>query len=200
MVIKTIMQLQETFSKWISHVNFLGPLAIRLYLAPIFWISGIEKLAHIEETIQWFGNTEWGLGLPFPGLLAYLATFSEVAGSVCLLLGLGTRLTTIPLIVTMIVAIVTVHMENGWLAIASQSSEAHLRLQGFLGWLQQTYPQRYNYITELGRPVALNNGIEFAATYLIMLFSLFFTGGGRFFSLDYWVQLWWKHFNKYRGQ
>jgi len=34
----------------------------------------------------------------------------------------------------------------------------------------------------------LNNGIEFAATYLVMLLSLFFTGGGRLLSLDYWLQ------------
>jgi uncharacterized membrane protein YphA (DoxX/SURF4 family) len=35
--------------------------------------------------------------------------------------------------------------------------------------------------------VILNNGIEFAATYFVMLLSLFFTGAGRFFSLDYWI-------------
>jgi uncharacterized membrane protein YphA (DoxX/SURF4 family) len=35
--------------------------------------------------------------------------------------------------------------------------------------------------------VILNNGIEFSITYLIMLFSLFFTGAGRLFSIDYWV-------------
>jgi putative oxidoreductase len=33
----------------------------------------------------------------------------------------------------------------------------------------------------------LNNGIEFAATYFIMLLALFFIGAGRYVSLDYWI-------------
>ena len=35
--------------------------------------------------------------------------------------------------------------------------------------------------------VVLNNGIEFAATYFVMLLALFFLGGGRFVSVDYWM-------------
>ena len=33
----------------------------------------------------------------------------------------------------------------------------------------------------------LNNGIEFAVTYFIMLLALFFTGGGKYLSFDYWI-------------
>lgn len=186
-MLRKIMQLPEKVAHWFSHINFLGPLAIRLYLVPIFWMAGTEKLAHIENTVEWFGNTEWGLGLPFSHVLAYLAAGTEVVGAMCLLIGFATRWVTIPLIITMIVAIISVHYEHGWLAIAAQNSEAHIRLQGFLNWLQETYPQRHGYITELGQPIMLNNGVEFAVTYLIMLLSLFFTGGGKFLSLDYWM-------------
>jgi uncharacterized membrane protein YphA (DoxX/SURF4 family) len=42
-------------------------------------------------------------------------------------------------------------------------------------------------LTEKGSLVVLNNGIEFGVTYLIMLVSLFFTGGGRYVSLDYYL-------------
>ena len=35
--------------------------------------------------------------------------------------------------------------------------------------------------------MVLNNGIEFAVTYLIMLFALLFTGGGRYVSVDYYL-------------
>ena len=45
----------------------------------------------------------------------------------------------------------------------------------------------YGWLTEKGGFVILNNGIEFAVTYLIMLFSLFFTGGGRYTSADYYL-------------
>ena len=34
----------------------------------------------------------------------------------------------------------------------------------------------------------LNNGIEFSAIYFAMLLSLFFMGGGRFVSIDYWLK------------
>ena len=52
-------------------IDFLGPLALRLYLAPIFWMAGTSKLADIESTAAWFGNPDWGLGLPFPEVMAY---------------------------------------------------------------------------------------------------------------------------------
>ena len=45
----------------------------------------------------------------------------------------------------------------------------------------------YSWLTENGSFVILNNGIEFAATYFIMLFALLVIGGGKFVSLDYWI-------------
>ena len=32
-------------------VDFLGPLALRLYLVPIFWMAGTKKLGSMEDTI-----------------------------------------------------------------------------------------------------------------------------------------------------
>ena len=45
----------------------------------------------------------------------------------------------------------------------------------------------YSWLTETGSFTVLKNGIEFAATYFIMLLVLFFTGAGRYLSLDYWI-------------
>ena len=182
--------LHTTLQGWLERsraLDFLGPLALRLYLAPVLWMAGTEKLANMEGTIAWFGNPEWGLGLPLPALLAWAAALTETAGAVLLLLGLAVRWAALPLMVTMAVAAVTVHWENGWLAIAQGSSEAGQRLAGLMEWLAQAHPGRFEYITELGRPVVLNNGIEFAATYFVMLLALFFSGGGRWLSLDYWL-------------
>jgi putative oxidoreductase len=47
------------------------------------------------------------LGIPFPGLNAYLSGSAECFGGLLLLLGLGCRVTTVPLIFTMIIAYVT---------------------------------------------------------------------------------------------
>ena len=41
------------------------------------------------------------------------------------------------------------------------------------------------WLTENGSFVVLNNGIEFAATYFIMLLALFYLGAGRYISMDY---------------
>ena len=175
-------------------VDFVAPLLLRLYLAPVFWMAGWNKLTGFDSTVEWFGNAEWGLGLPFPALMAVLATAAELGGAVMLLLGLAVRWISIPLMVTMLVAILVVHWPNGWLAISEGSglfatertmmaaerlarAKALLREHGDYGWL-----------TEHGGFVVLNNGIEFGATYLVMLLSLFFVGAGRYVSVDWWIR------------
>lgn len=174
-------------------LDFLGPLMLRLYLAPIFWMAGMHKLMAFESTAAWFGNSEWGLGLPFPELLAALATATELSGAILLTFGLATRWICIPLLITMVVAAVTAHLENGWLAIATgdgifateRTLEAIDRLDRAKDILREH--GNYNWLTENGSLVILNNGIEFAATYIFMLLALFFTGAGRYLSLDYWI-------------
>jgi len=187
-----LLKAQELINKTKS-VDFMAPLALRLYLVPIFWMAGTKKLGSMEDTIAWFGNAEWGLGLPFPALMAWSATLTEILGAIALLLGLAIRWFSIPLMATMIVAAVTVHLKNGWLAIAEGSGifatertiEATERLQAAKSLLQEH--GNYDWLTEHGNFVVLNNGIEFAATYFIMLLTLFFIGGGRYVSSDYWV-------------
>jgi uncharacterized membrane protein YphA (DoxX/SURF4 family) len=176
---------QAIFSR-LQYFDGLGPLALRLYLAPVFWMAGTRKIADMENTIEWFGNPEWGLGLPFPVLLAYLAAYTEAIGALLLLLGLATRWISIPLMVTMLVAIFAVHWDNGWAAIADSSAqEVAVRL----GAARELLAEHGNYawLTERGSLVILNNGIEFAVTYLVMLLSLLFTGGGRYVSVDYYL-------------
>ncbi|MFC1772091.1 DoxX family protein [Pseudomonadota bacterium] len=174
--------------------DFLGPLALRLYLVPIFWMAGTKKLGDMDSIIEWFGNPDWGLGLPFPEVMAWAATLTETGGAIMLLVGFAVRWITIPLMVTMVVAAVTVHMQNGWLAIAEggglfatpRTEGAVERLDRAKEILQQN--GNYEWLTENGNFVVLNNGIEFAATYFIMLLVLFFIGAGRFFSMDYWIR------------
>ena len=175
-------------------LDFIAPLFLRLYLAPIFWMAGTQKLASMENTIAWFGNPDWGLGLPFPTLMAYLATFTEIFGAIALVAGLAVRWISIPLMITMIVAAVTVHWENGWLAIAA--SDGIFATDRTMGAAERLAMGReilqehgnYSWLTENGSFVILNNGIEFAATYFVMLLALFFIGAGKYLSLDYFVR------------
>ncbi|WP_297529271.1 HvfX family Cu-binding RiPP maturation protein [Thiohalobacter sp.] len=177
------------------HLDFLAPLALRLYLVPIFWVAGMNKFRGWENTVAWFGNPDWGLGLPFPELMAFLAASSEVLGAVLLLVGLAVRWISIPLMVTMIVAMVTVHWQHGWQAIADPTmclfncadAQAAVERLARAREILQEYGN-YAWLTEQGPFVVLNNGIEFAATYFIMLLTLFFIGGGRYVSIDYWLE------------
>jgi uncharacterized membrane protein YphA (DoxX/SURF4 family) len=173
-------------------VDFLGPLALRLYLVPVFWMAGTKKLADIDSTAAWFGDPDWGLGLPFPELMAWMASLTEAGGAILLFFGIAVRWVSIPLMITMIVAAVTVHLQNGWLAIAEGSgffasertAGAVERLDRAKAILQEH--GNYEWLTENGSIVVLNNGIEFAATYAIMLLVLFFIGPGKA-SVDYLV-------------
>jgi len=171
-------------------LDFLAPLALRLYLIPVFWMAGSKKLADMESTIAWFGNPDWGLGLPMPEVLAWAASLTEAGGAVLLALGLATRWVSVPLMATMLVAAVTVHWQNGWAAI-NESPEAAAKLEAATEILQR-HPD-YDWLTSSGDFIVLNNGIEFAATYFIMLLVLFFYGPGRYISLDYWLA---RHFRR----
>lgn len=170
----------------LRHLDGLAPLALRLYLVPVFWMAGTHKIAGMEQTVEWFGNPDWGLGLPFPYLLAHLAAYTEAIGALLLLLGLATRWIAIPLMATMLVAIFAVHWDQGWAAIADSSAqEVAVRLGAAKDILREH--GNYTWLTETGNFVVLNNGIEFAVTYLVMLLSLLFTGGGRYVSVDYYL-------------
>lgn len=90
--------------------QWLPLFGLRLALAYGFYGPAKLKLADIPAIASWFEE----IGIPFPHVNAYLATGTEVLGVILLALGLGTRLIAIPLIVTMLVAIATVHWANGF--------------------------------------------------------------------------------------
>jgi uncharacterized membrane protein YphA (DoxX/SURF4 family) len=173
-------------------VDFLGPLALRLYLVPVFWVAGTNKLSGMDNVIAWFGNPDWGLGLPFPTLMAWLAVGAEVLGAIALLVGLGTRWFSIPLMVTMLVAAFSVHWKNGWQAIADPMSPfANANVQGAADRLDKAKDilkehGNYDWLTETGNFVVSNNGIEWSITYLVMLLVLFFSGAGKL-SIDHLI-------------
>jgi putative oxidoreductase len=138
----------------LSALKDLPLLLMRLVLAWSFFNPAKMKWADINSIGEWFGS----LGIPAPLLNAYLAASTEAAGVVLLVLGLGTRLIAVPLIITMLVAIKTVHWVNGF---------------------------------EAGE-----NGYEIPLYYIIMLFTLFVSGAGKW-SADYFIR---KRVGTDRGQ
>lgn len=179
-----------TFSKkYISALNKLQDiplLALRLLLAYAFLGPALMKWGDMESTIAWFGNPDWGLGLPLPAVNAYMAASIEILGVLLLSLGLGTRWISLPLIVVLLVAYFTVHMGHGWLAIGSSADDPEIavRLDAARGILKEH--GNYNWLTEKGSFVILQNGAEFVVTYSVMLFTLMSFGAGKI-SLDYFL-------------
>jgi putative oxidoreductase len=101
------------YKRIVGYLNYgkdVSLLLLRLVLAYGFWEPAKTKWSDIHSVAEWFGS----IGIPAPTLQAYLAASTEMAGVFLLTLGLGTRLISFPLIITMIVAIKTVHWENGF--------------------------------------------------------------------------------------
>jgi len=187
-----MMKILTRLQSWLDltrKVDFLGPLALRLYLVPVFWMAGTNKLDGMDNVINWFGNPDWGLGLPFPAVMAWLAVSTEILGAIALLFGLATRWFCIPLMIQMIVAATKVHWHNGWQAVADPMSPfANANIDGAVQRLAKAKELlrehgNYDWLTETGNFIISNNGIEWAVTYFVMLLALFFTGAGKL-SLD----------------
>lgn len=107
------MKIKQTYSylgDQLKKADFLPLLLIRLTLAYGFYTPARMKWNDINAIGEWFGT----IGIPAPYFNAYLAAGTEALGVVLLILGLGTRLISIPLMITMVVAIITVHFANGF--------------------------------------------------------------------------------------
>lgn len=173
--------------------DFIVPLLLRFYLAPVFILAGYNKLNNIENVGYWFMS----LGIPAPGFMAWLAGFTELMGGLLLVPGLAVRLVSVPLMFTMLVAAITAHWEFGWHVLPEAEltvpwewrgdliEEASLRKERAISILREH--GNYQWLSSAGSFTVLKNGIEFAATYFIMLLALLFSGGGRYLSLDYWL-------------
>lgn len=96
----------------LSKLSDLPQLFFRLILAYGFYKPLTIKLAHFQETAQWFQQMDY----PVPTLSLVALITAEIAG-VCLLpLGFLTRIVSFCLMIAMGVAIATVHWSHGFAA------------------------------------------------------------------------------------
>jgi putative oxidoreductase len=86
-----------------AHVVDLG---IRLYVAKVFFMSGLVKVRDFDTTIALFQD-EYRVPLLPPEIAAALGTFGELVFPVFLALGLGTRLAALALSFVNVVAVVS---------------------------------------------------------------------------------------------
>jgi putative oxidoreductase len=89
-------------------LDWLAPLVARVTVGWLFVSTGWGKLHNLQKIIDYFTD----LGIPYPQYQAPFAAANEFVCGLLVLIGLATRVASIPLIVVMLVAIRTAQWEN----------------------------------------------------------------------------------------
>ena len=145
-------------------LSFIGPTLARVTVGLVFVGTGWGKLHSLPDVTEYFAS----LHIPAPGFNATLAASTEFFGGLLVLLGLGTRLASLPLAFTMVVAILTakrgdiagltslVGFEEWsylvffiWLAVAGAGP---LSLDRLVTWLRSRQPSSVELPKPLLRP------------------------------------------------
>ena len=109
------MRLRESYLEFTiltSYFRSFSLLFTRLALAYGFYTPALLKWSNFYSTVDWFNS----LGIPFATFLSFLVASLETFAVLLFVFGLFTRFISIPLMVIMMVAIVTVHLANGFSA------------------------------------------------------------------------------------
>jgi len=96
-----IRTLRQTALQALRRLDWAPPLLARLVIGAIFVPTGWGKLHNLPDIVAFFRD----LGIPYPELQAPLVSSIELVCGALVLAGLATRLAAIPLIGTMVVAI-----------------------------------------------------------------------------------------------
>ena len=98
-----LLDIWDRIRNLIEKLSCLPPLLTRLTVGLMFVGTGWGKLHNIPKVTEFFTS----LGIPAPGFHAYLVASIEFGCGTLLVLGLLTRLASVPLMCTMVVAIIT---------------------------------------------------------------------------------------------
>jgi putative oxidoreductase len=102
-----------TKPSWYARIQSLAPVPLRLVLGFGFLVHGYPKLFTAEGN-EGFVEMLGGIGVPAPGLGAYLVGAFEFFGGILLILGVGVRVIAALGAVEMLVAAVLVHGSAGF--------------------------------------------------------------------------------------
>ena len=126
----------------VGWLTWLPPLAIRIVAGWVFLWTGWQKLNAMPRMIESFQN--WGI--PAPEILAPLAMGIECIGGLLLLVGLGTRIVSIPMMFVMLGALF-------W-----SKADAVESLEMLLGFDETLYFVMFGYLAVAGPgPVSLDH-------------------------------------------
>ena len=163
---------------WLRGLDFLPPLLLRLFLAPMLWVSGSKKLGLFEGSgIEWYNPMTWfdstvyqasveklsTTPMPVPEVMNGVIGGVEVVAAFLLIIGFAVRWISLPLLALMGFTIL--------LALGSQD----------------ILTAGENMLMNHGYTDATTDSLTIGVMYFIMLLSLFFMGAGRFFSVDWFL-------------
>src|SRR5579859_6261833 len=104
------------------------PLPAAWYALPLRLILGFGFAQHgyakLSRGADGFISILHAIGVPFPDLLGWATILVELAGGLMILLGAFVPAAAVPMIAVLLVAIVTVHLPNGFSSIKLTSYDA----------------------------------------------------------------------------
>jgi putative oxidoreductase len=105
-ILKRLLLAELRVEGWLRAAAPLIDLAIRVYVAEVFFRSGLLKLGNWEGTLYLFAN-EYRVPLLPTTAAAWLGTFTELFFPVLLAIGLATRFAALSLSVFNVIAVVS---------------------------------------------------------------------------------------------
>lgn len=103
-----ILALAYSTRDRLERARWVPALLVRLFVGYFFFETGLAKIGDLATMTQRF--TEWGI--PAPAFNAALSAYTEVIGGLLVMLGLATRLVSIPMVINMIVAVLSVKLAD----------------------------------------------------------------------------------------
>lgn len=125
-MLTTMLRNYDRLQRGLDRLQPVLLLAVRLYWGWQFFLAGRGKLLNIERTAGFFESID----IPLPLANAYAAGITECFGGLLLLVGLASRIASLPLLFTMSIAYVTAHREQ--LLSAFSNSDAFVTAPPFL--------------------------------------------------------------------
>lgn len=113
-----------------TYLDWFPAALTRVSLGILFAEAGWGKVHNFPKVTEYFTS----LGIPFPALNAHIVGFTELICGSLILIGLATRLASIPLAISMIVAVLTAKKGdiNEWTDLFAISEYLYIVL---LTWL-----------------------------------------------------------------
>lgn len=103
-----ISNICNGFERLLNKLQDIPLLLMRFSVGYLFMVTGWGKLHTLDKVASYFNS----INIPFPELNALLVANIECWGGLLLILGLMTRLISIPLAVTMVVAVFVAHISD----------------------------------------------------------------------------------------